>query len=112
MPIHGEAFIGGRPGAGREVTRLAPYDAVVRFAGRLQLHEQPVRQTGQFVLDRTTPVGVAVRSSAARICQAHPGLRAGHGSRMSAGARSKAAGRDMKLQGASARQCAGLERSP
>jgi GTP cyclohydrolase IA len=45
-----------------------------------------VKQIGQFILDKTSPLGVAVRISAVHMCKTHRGVRAGHNSKMTTSA--------------------------
>lgn len=83
MPIYGDAFIGVLPSASGKIIGLSKYDRIVNyFAGRLQIQEELVRQIGQFIMDKTDPLGVAVRISAVHMCKTHRGVRANHRSRM------------------------------
>jgi GTP cyclohydrolase I len=83
MPIYGEAFIGVLPAANGKIIGLSKYDRIVDyFCGRLQIQEELVRQIGQFIMDKTAPLGVAVRISAVHMCKTHRGVRANHRSRM------------------------------
>ena len=83
MPIYGEAFIGVLPAANGKIIGLSKYDRIVDyFCGRLQIQEELVRQIGQFITERTAPLGVAVRISAVHMCKTHRGVRANHRSRM------------------------------
>jgi GTP cyclohydrolase I len=83
MPIYGEAFIGVLPATTGKIIGLSKYDRIVDyFCGRLQIQEELVKQIGQFILDKTSPLGVAVRISAVHMCKTHRGVRAGHNSKM------------------------------
>ncbi len=83
MPIYGDAYIGVVPSVDGRIIGLSKYDRVVHhFATRLQIQEELVKQIGQFIMDRTTPRGVAVRISAVHMCKTHRGVRASHRSRM------------------------------
>ena len=83
MPIYGEAFIGVLPTANGKIIGLSKYDRIVDyFASRLQIQEELVKQIGQFIMDKTTPLGVAVRISAVHMCKTHRGVRANQRSRM------------------------------
>jgi GTP cyclohydrolase I len=83
MPIYGEAFIGVLPAATGKIIGLSKYDRIVDyFCGRLQIQEELVKQIGQFVIDKTSPLGVAVRISAVHMCKTHRGVRASHNSKM------------------------------
>lgn len=83
MPIYGEAFIGVLPSHEGRIIGLSKYDRIVDyFSGRLQIQEELVKQIGQFIMDKTLPLGVAVRVSAVHMCKTHRGIRASHRSRM------------------------------
>jgi GTP cyclohydrolase I len=83
MPIYGEAFIGVLPATTGKIIGLSKYDRIVDyFCGRLQIQEELVQQIGQFIMDKTTALGVAVRISAVHMCKTHRGVRASHCSRM------------------------------
>jgi GTP cyclohydrolase I len=83
MPIYGEAFIGVLPAAGSKIIGLSKYDRIVEyFASRLQIQEELVKQIGQFIMDKTAPLGLAVRISAVHMCKTHRGVRATQSSRM------------------------------
>jgi GTP cyclohydrolase I len=87
MPIYGEAFIGVLPATTGKIIGLSKYDRIVDyFCGRLQIQEELVKQIGQFILDKTSPLGVAVRISAVHLCKTHRGVRAGHNSKMTTSA--------------------------
>jgi len=83
MPIYGEAYIGVLPSPTGKIIGLSKYDRIVHyFCGRLQIQEELVRQIGQFIMERTEPLGLAVRISAVHMCKTHRGVRANHRSRM------------------------------
>jgi GTP cyclohydrolase I len=83
MPIYGEAYIGILPAADGKIIGLSKYDRIVEyFASRLQIQEELVKQIGQYIMDRTAPVGLAVRISAVHMCKTQRGVRASHRSRM------------------------------
>jgi GTP cyclohydrolase I len=83
MPIYGEAYIGILPAADGKIIGLSKYDRIVEyFASRLQIQEELVKQIGQYIMDMTAPVGLAVRISAVHMCKTQRGVRASHRSRM------------------------------
>jgi GTP cyclohydrolase I len=83
MPICGEAFIGVLPTADSKIIGLSKYDRIVDyFASRPQIQEELVKQIGQYIMDKTAPLGVAVRISAVHMCKTHRGVRANQHSRM------------------------------
>jgi GTP cyclohydrolase I len=83
MPIYGEAYIGILPSADGKIIGLSKYDRIVAyFAARLQIQEELVKQIGQYILDMTSPRGLAVRISAVHMCKTQRGVRASHRSRM------------------------------
>jgi len=83
MPIYGEAYIGVLPSPTGKIIGLSKYDRIVHyFCGRLQIQEELVRQIGQLIMERTEPLGLAVRISAVHMCKTHRGVRANHRSRM------------------------------
>ena len=83
MPIYGEAFIGVLPARSGKIIGLSKYDRIVDyFCGRLQIQEELVKQIGHFIMDETSPLGVAVRISAVHMCKTHRGVRASHRSQM------------------------------
>jgi GTP cyclohydrolase I len=87
MPIYGEAFIGVLPSTTGKIIGLSKYDRIVDyFSGRLQIQEELVQQISQFILDKTTPLGLAVRISAVHMCKTHRGVYASHSSKMITGA--------------------------
>jgi len=83
MPIYGDAYIGVLPSPTGKIIGLSKYDRIVHyFCGRLQIQEELVRQIGQFIMEKTEPLGLAVRISAVHMCKTHRGVRANHRSRM------------------------------
>lgn len=83
MPIYGDAYIGILPSEAGRIVGLSKYDRIVdHFCGRLQIQEELVKQIGQFIMEETSPRGVAVRVSAVHMCRTHRGVRASHRSRM------------------------------
>jgi GTP cyclohydrolase IA len=83
MPIYGAAYIGILPAADGKIIGLSKYDRIVEyFASRLQIQEELVKQIGQYVMDMTSPRGLAVRISAVHMCKTQRGVRASHRSRM------------------------------
>jgi GTP cyclohydrolase I len=83
MPIYGDAFIGILPAAEGKVIGLSKFDRIVgHFAARLQIQEELVAQIAQFIMEKTSPRGIAVRISAVHMCKTHRGVRASHRSRM------------------------------
>ena len=83
MPIYGKAFIGIVPSAQGRIIGLSKYDRVVQhFSARFQIQEELTSQIGRFLVDKTSPAGLAVRISAVHMCKTHRGVHAGHDSRM------------------------------
>jgi GTP cyclohydrolase I len=83
MPIYGAAYIGILPAADGKIIGLSKYDRIVAyFASRLQIQEELVKQIGQYIMDMTSPRGLAVRISAVHMCKTQRGVRASHRSRM------------------------------
>ena len=83
MPIYGQAYIGILPAADGKIIGLSKYDRIVEyFASRLQIQEELVKQVGQYIMDMTSPRGLAVRISAVHMCKTQRGVRASHRSRM------------------------------
>ena len=77
MPIYGHAFVGALPSADGRIIGLSKYDRIVDyFAARLQIQEELVKQIGDFLVEKTSPRGLAVRISAAHMCRTHRGVRA------------------------------------
>jgi GTP cyclohydrolase IA len=83
MPIYGAAYIGILPAADGKIIGLSKYDRIVEyFASRFQIQEELVKQIGQYIMDMTSPRGLAVRISAVHMCKTQRGVRASHCSRM------------------------------
>jgi GTP cyclohydrolase I len=83
MPIYGHAFIGVVPSSGGKIIGLSKYDRIVdHFAARFQIQEELVKQIGNYIMEKTTPQGLAVRISAVHMCKTHRGVLASHASRM------------------------------
>ena len=83
MPIYGQAYIGILPAADGKIIGLSKYDRIVEhFASRFQIQEEMVKQIGHYIVDMTTPRGLAVRISAVHMCKTQRGVRASRRSRM------------------------------
>jgi GTP cyclohydrolase IA len=83
MPIYGSAYIGILPSADGKIIGLSKYDRIVNyFSSRLQIQEELVKQVGQYIVETTQPLGLAVRISAVHMCKTQRGVRASHRSRM------------------------------
>jgi GTP cyclohydrolase IA len=83
MPIYCAAYIGILPAADGRIIGLSKYDRIVEyFASRLQIQEELVKQIGHYIMDMTSPRGLAVRISAVHMCKTQRGVRASHRSRM------------------------------
>jgi GTP cyclohydrolase I len=83
MPIYGAAYIGILPAADGKIIGLSKYDRIVEyFASRLQIQEELVKQIGGYIMDMTSPRGLAVRINAVHMCKTQRGVRASHRSRM------------------------------
>jgi GTP cyclohydrolase IA len=83
MPIYGHAYIGILPAVDGKIIGLSKYDRIVEhFAARLQIQEELVKQIGQYIVDMTSPRGLAVRISAVHMCKTHRGVRSSRRSRM------------------------------
>lgn len=83
MPIHGHAFVGVLPAPDGKIIGLSKYDRVVHhFASRPQIQEELVKQIGNFLSEKTSPRGLAVRISAAHMCRTQRGVRAEGSGRM------------------------------
>jgi GTP cyclohydrolase IA len=83
MPIYGAAYIGILPAADGRIIGLSKYDRIVEyFASRLQIQEELVKQIGHYIMDMTSPRGLAVRISAVHMCKIQRGVCASHRSRM------------------------------
>jgi GTP cyclohydrolase I len=111
MPIHGHAFVGVLPAADGKIIGLSKYDRIVdHFAARLQIQEELVKQIGNYIVDKTSPRGVAVRVSATHMCRTHRGVRADHRSRMVTTAYFGALAEDPGLKDEFLRECLALEK--
>ncbi|MGI4940409.1 MAG: GTP cyclohydrolase I [Janthinobacterium lividum] len=83
MPIYGEAFVGVLPHPEGKIIGLSKYDRIVgHFSSRLQIQEELVQQIGAYIMEKTSPRGLAVRVNAVHMCKTHRGVRASHRSRM------------------------------
>lgn len=83
MPIYGEAFIGILPAANGRIIGLSKYDRVVDyFSSRLQIQEELVSQISRYLVEKTAPLGLAVRISAVHMCKTHRGVRSSMNGRM------------------------------
>lgn len=112
MPIYGEAFIGILPSKAGRIVGLSKYDRIVdHFCGRLQIQEELVQQIGQFIMEQTSPRGVAVRISGVHMCKTHRGVRASHRSRMVTTSYFGVLAEDDSLKAAFMNECMVLERS-
>lgn len=113
MPIYGDAYIGVLPSVTGKIIGLSKYDRVVEhFSGRPQIQEELVKQIGQFIMDRTTPRGVAVRISAVHMCKTHRGVRSTHRGRMVTNAWFGDLADDVRLKDEFLRECSELARTP
>ena len=113
MPIYGEAFIGVLPAKTGKIIGLSKYDRIVDyFCGRLQIQEELVKQIGQFIMEKTSPRGVAVRISAVHLCKTHRGVRASHRSRMITSAYFGEIEKDQQTRDEFLRELALLDRVP
>lgn len=112
MPIFGEAFIGVLPSTAGKIIGLSKYDRVVdHFCGRLQMQEELVKQIGQFIMEQTSPRGVAVRISAVHTCKTHRGVRASYRSRMITSAYFGELAEDQMRKEEFLRECDALQRT-
>jgi GTP cyclohydrolase I len=83
MPIYGEAFIGILPSPTGRIIGLSKYDRIVNyFASRLQIQEELVLQVANYLVEKTAPLGVAVRISAVHMCKTQRGVKSSTQSRM------------------------------
>lgn len=112
MPIYGECFIGILPAKDGKIIGLSKYDRIVEyFASRLQIQEELVQQIRDFVVEKTEPLGLAVRVSAVHMCKTHRGVRSSHAGRMVSSAFHGDFATDRSLQTAFAQECLALGRS-
>lgn len=111
MPIHGHAFVGVLPAPDGKIIGLSKYDRVVHhFASRLQIQEELVKQIGDFLMEKTSARGLAVRISAAHMCRTQRGVRAGGSGRMITTAYWGAFDREPAARAEFLQECIGLER--
>ena len=83
MPIYGSAFIGVLPAPNGKIIGLSKYDRIVdHFSTRLQIQEELVQQIANFIVEKTNPLGLAVRITAVHMCKTHRGVRSTHNGRM------------------------------
>jgi GTP cyclohydrolase I len=112
MPIYGNAYVGILPASDGKIIGLSKYDRVVdHFAARFQIQEELVKQIGNFIVETTSPRGLAVRISAVHMCKTHRGVRAPHTGRMVNTAYYGALQDDQALKNEFLQECLGLERS-
>ncbi len=113
MPIYGHAFVGILPAPDGRIIGLSKYDRVVdHFASRLQIQEELVKQIGDYLMAKTSPLGLAVRISAVHMCKTHRGVRASHRGRMVSSAYWGAFSDDEPLKAEFLQECAGLTVGP
>jgi GTP cyclohydrolase I len=109
MPIYGSAIIGVIAADGR-VIGLSKYDRVVHhFARRFQVQEELTRQIGDYLMERTTPRGLAVRLRAVHMCKTHRGVLASHDAQMISSAYYGVLKDDPKLKAEFLEECRALE---
>jgi len=83
MPIFGQAYIGILPAPDGRIIGLSKYDRVVEyFASRLQIQEELVKQVSKYLVEKTMPIGLAVRISAVHMCKTQRGVKANTNGRM------------------------------
>jgi GTP cyclohydrolase I len=112
MPIYGQAYIGILPAADGKIIGLSKYDRIVEyFASRFQIQEELVKQIGQYIMDMTSPRGLAVRISAVHMCKTQRGVRASHRSRMVNTYNWGALASNTALKGEFLQECATLDRA-
>lgn len=110
MPIYGEAFVGVLPSPGGSIIGLSKYDRIVdHFSARLQIQEELVQQIGAFIMEKTSPRGLAIRVNAVHMCKTHRGVRASHRSRMVTSAYFGEMATDAALKEQFLRECTALE---
>jgi GTP cyclohydrolase IA len=98
-------------GAGGKIIGLSKYDRIVEhFASRFQIQEELVKQIGNFIVEVTRPLGLAVRVSAVHMCKTHRGVRASHASRMVNTALYGAMQENPSLKAEFLQECASMER--
>jgi GTP cyclohydrolase IA len=112
MPIYGAAYIGILPSADGKIIGLSKYDRIVEyFASRLQIQEELVKQIGHYIMDMTSPRGLAVRISAVHMCKTQRGVRASHRSRMVNTYYWGEMASDAALKGEFLQECTALDRA-
>lgn len=112
MPIFGHAVIGIVPSPDGKIIGLSKYDRIVDyFCSRLQIQEELVKQIERFIVDNTSPRGLAVRVSAVHMCKSHRGVRASRASRMVNTTYFGDLATDTNLKAEFLQECAILERS-
>jgi GTP cyclohydrolase IA len=112
MPIYGCAYVGILPAREGKIIGLSKYDRVVgHFAARFQIQEELVKQIGNFIVETTSPRGLAVRISAVHMCKTHRGVRAPHAGRMVNTAYYGVMQDDPALKSEFLQECLGLERN-
>lgn len=83
MPIYGSVIIGILPSEDGRIIGLSKYDRVVaHYAARFQIQEELTKQIGDYLIEKTAPLGLSVRLNAVHMCKAHRGVHASHNSRM------------------------------
>jgi GTP cyclohydrolase IA len=112
MPIYGAAYIGILPAADGKIIGLSKYDRIVEyFASRFQIQEELVKQIGHYIMDMTSPRGLAVRISAVHMCKTQRGVRASHRSRMVNTYYWGEMASDAALKGEFVQECTALDRA-
>src|SRR5215207_4331986 len=112
MPIYGAAYIGILPAADGKIIGLSKYDRIVEyFAARLQIQEELVKQIGHYIMEMTSPRGLAVRISAVHMCKTQRGVRASHRSRMVNTYYWGEMAEDAALKGEFLQECTALDRA-
>ena len=110
MPIYGTAVIGILPADGRLIG-LSKYDRLVQhFAKRFQVQEELVQQIGEYLEEKTAPVGLAVRIKAVHMCKTHRGVLSSHNSYMVSSAYFGELKTNERLKAEFLRECHQLER--
>jgi GTP cyclohydrolase I len=105
-------YIGILPAAEGKIIGLSKYDRIVEyFASRFQIQEELVKQIGQYIMDMTSPRGLAVRISAVHMCKTQRGVRASHRSRMVNTYYWGELASDSALKGEFLQECATLDRA-
>lgn len=111
MPIFGCAYVGILPAKDGRIIGLSKYDRIVDyFASRLQIQEELVKQIGQYIMEMTSPRGLAIRVSAVHMCKTQRGVKATTASRMINSAFFGAMQEDQALKNEFLQECLSLER--